>query len=697
MKAGDIMKKLIAILTAALMLTAILCGCGSEPSASVSSGVSSAENVSGGLPSDQTSDGVYADPADAEDAKTDITDAFAVYGDAAGYSVSGGVYTFTAAGEYTLSGKLDGQIVVNAGDEDEVTLVLNGASLNSSTVAPVYVENADKVTILAADGTYNEVIDTRTAQTAVEESEDGDATGGAIYSKDDLLVCGTGALYVSGGYNNGIHSGDDLKVSELTLKVVAPNNALKGNDSVTVESGSVIAISTGGDGIKTKNTDVSEKGNQRGTVEIKGGSVNIYAACDGIDAAYDALISGSAVVKIFTDSQSDHTGSVVASAGEDFYVVVPASAYNGYRYAVYYYNDDGGVWADAEYDTMVSSGRTRYYGLLASAPSGYASMAIYRFAEGASDSLDSYDAKTEGEAVNESMNAYLIESVSSGAMDGEWVNLTSGSSNSEKSEHSAKGVKAANEIVVSGGAVIVNCDDDGLHANGGDKLDNGSTGAGNITISGGEVVVSAADDGIHADNIININGGYIHIPKSHEGIEANVMNFNGGSVYVYANDDGLNACKGSATPLINITGGYIDVATPSGDTDGVDSNGNITISGGFMLVKCGSSQGMMAGSVDLDGTLTATGGTIVALGGICETPSGSSTNFTVTMNRVSFAAGSYSVKTAAGEELFSFELESGYSSAWITSDQFASGGAYKLVKDGSDFTSWTQSSRTVSV
>ena len=160
---------------------------------------------------------------------------------------------------------------------------------------------------------------------------------------------------------------------------------------------------------------------------------------------------------------------------------------------------------------------------------------------------------------------------------------------------------------------------------------------------------------------------------------------------------GLNACRGAATPLVNITGGYLDVTTQSGDTDGVDSNGNITISGGFTIVKGGSSQGGMAGSVDVDGSIKMTGGTVVALGGICETPSasGSSVNTYVSTGSV-FEKGTYSLKDAAGNEILSFSLAAPYYSIWIASDGLTLNGEYSLVAgDGVALLSWKQSSSTV--
>ena len=245
--------------------------------------------------------------------------------------------------------------------------------------------------------------------------------------------------------------------------------------------------------------------------------------------------------------------------------------------------------------------------------------------------------------------------------------------NSNKTDISAKGIKAV-----------------GLYDEAGTTWQS----MGNITVTGGSLTVTAADDGLHADGVLTVSGGAVQVVKSHEGLEGNVIRISGGSVTVYADDDGLNACAGAQTPLIDLAGGTLDVTTPSGDTDAVDSNGNFTMSGGFALIKGGAATGNMAGSVDVDGTVTVTGGTVVALGGICETPSNGSVN-TYISSGTSFSAGAYTLAASDGTVLCSFTLAGSYSSCWIASDALALNGTYTLSKDGSSLLTWTQTSSTV--
>ncbi len=187
---------------------------------------------------------------------------------------------------YKISGEFYGNIVIDVGDDYKFELELNGFTLSSSTNCPISILSGDKVTLSAKKETINYVYYLREA---IDESDE-NAISASVYSLCDLDIEGKGTLYVSSTNNNGIHTKDDLNIKNLTLQVECEDNALKGNDSVTIESGKITLISRSGDGIKTTNSDVSSKGNQRGIVKITGGEVVIYAACDGIDAAYDVQI-----------------------------------------------------------------------------------------------------------------------------------------------------------------------------------------------------------------------------------------------------------------------------------------------------------------------------------------------------------------------------------------------------------------------
>ena len=622
---------------AAVILTMCLMTAGCAKNSTSTTTASGGETtITSGITKEDT-DVTHAD--DAENYRVSITGNFTVTSDTSdGVTQSGSVYTITKAGEYTVAGLLsEGQLIVDAGDEDEVTIVLNGTSITCSSGSPIYVKNASEVKIKSEENSFNEVIDKRAE--ATEDSSD-DAGNAAIYATCDLKLVGKGALVVTGNYNNGIQSKDDLSIKNVIVKVTAVNNAVKGNDAVDIESGNIIAISAKGDGIKTSNSSISNKGKQKGIVTITGGNIDIYAACDGIDAAYGVDISGDGNLNIYTDTYSEYSEEVTSSGSSSGTSTSRDSSAN--------------KTASANTVSYVAASDT-----IANAPGGFGGN------------------KAGGDRPG---------------MPGDFNE----SGNSSGQSYSTKGIKAESEINISGFTINVCSTDDGIHANSDSGvLETGEDGKGTIVINGGTITISSGDDGMHADKQLDVNDGYINIVTSYEGLEAMTINLNGGKIYVYATDDGINACTGDGktSPIINVTGGYIDVTTASGDTDGIDSNGNYVQTGGMVLVKGGSSSGNVSGSIDVDGTVTITGGTCVALGGICETPVNSVNAYV--LSSVSFSSGSYSLKDASGNEVISFTVDGSFSNGWICSDTLTTGTSYTLYRGSDSVADWTQESRTM--
>lgn len=131
---------------------------------------------------------------------------------------------------------------------------------------------------------------------------------------------------------------------------------------------------------------------------------------------------------------------------------------------------------------------------------------------------------------------------------------------------------------------------------------------GYIYISGGTFDLTAQDDAFQACSVIEIDDGEI-TANCHEGIEATYIQLNGGKINIDATDDGINATTASKSysTLIEINGGEITLKIGSGDTDGFDSNGDITVNGGYINVTCNS-------AFDYDGKATYNGGTLIING-----------------------------------------------------------------------------------
>ena len=228
-------------------------------------------------------------------------DTITVEGD--GASADNTTVTISAAGMYNISGTLtDGQIIVDTQDEESVSLILNGASISSSTNAPIYIRNAKKTMLTLAAGTENFVSDGETYILADPESDEPNA---AIFSNDDLTINGTGSLFVNANYQNAIVSNDDLKITAGIITIDAVNDGIKGKDSLAVLDG-YITINASGDGLQAYNAEDAEKG----YIVIDGGVFTITAGMDGIQAETQLVINGGDFT--ITTTQND---TAVSSKG----------------------------------------------------------------------------------------------------------------------------------------------------------------------------------------------------------------------------------------------------------------------------------------------------------------------------------------------------------------------------------------------
>lgn len=104
---------------------------------------------------------------------------------------------------------------------------------------------------------------------------------------------------------------------------------------------------------------------------------------------------------------------------------------------------------------------------------------------------------------------------------------------SDDNSASCKGLKAGKALMISGGSITIDAQDDALHTNG------------DMTISGGECILSTGDDGAHAALSLTVLDGKITVLTSNEGLEANQITLAGGDLDITATDDGINANGGS--------------------------------------------------------------------------------------------------------------------------------------------------------
>ena len=192
------------------------------------------------------------------------------------------VVTIKAAGVYVLSGTLtDGTIVVDAGDDDKVQLVLDGVSITAADYAAIYAKNADKVFVTLAEGAENSL----TVSGDYVQTDDNNVDA-VIFAKCDLTLGGTGSLTVKDTTGHGIVSKDDLVVTGGTYTIYSQDHCLNGKDSVRIADGT-FNLSCDEDGIHAGNND-----QQDGYVYIEGGDINISVGDDAIHAEGLLIITG---------------------------------------------------------------------------------------------------------------------------------------------------------------------------------------------------------------------------------------------------------------------------------------------------------------------------------------------------------------------------------------------------------------------
>ena len=361
-----------------------------------------------------------------------------------------GDYTISSAGVYVFSGTLaDGAILVNAGEDAKVQIVLSNAAITNSDGSAIYAIEADKVFITAEAATTNTLSD----GSSYAQDSFGNSPDGAIFARCDLTINGTGTLTVTGNYKFGIVGKDDVVISAVTLNVSAVSDGIVGKDSVSIGSGAV-SIVAGGDGIVSENSDDSTKGN----VLIDGGTISIQTGGMGADSAKGIKAQSTLAINggdITIDSEDDalHSASAVTVTNGTLNLAT----------------GDDGIHSD---DLLVIS-------------SGEVTITqSYEGIEGGTITISGgvIDITSSDDGLN-----------AAGGADGSYSNGARG--------NDAFAVDTSKSLVISGGTITVNAEGDGLDSNG------------TLSISGGTIYISgptASNNGaLDSGSTMTITGGVV--------------------------------------------------------------------------------------------------------------------------------------------------------------------------------------------
>ena len=384
-------RKCLAIGLTAAMCMAMLAGCSTSQSTSSTSDTEVTSDVSTETDADKESPNGSADAENTSvktemtveemqaaideamsDAAIDITDMFTKRDLAGTYDeseavkitlsgktatcnssnvqIEDGVVTIKAAGVYVLSGTLtDGTIVVDAGDDDKVQLVLDGVSIMAADYAAIYAKNADKVFVTLAEGAGNSL----TVSGDYVQTDDNNVDA-VIFAKCDLTLNGTGSLTVKDNMGHGIVSKDDLVVTGGTYTIYSQDHCLNGKDSVRIADGT-FNLSCDEDGIHAGNDD-----QQDGYVYIEGGDINISVGDDALHAEGLLIITGGDID--VSKSCEGVEGYKILVTGGDIDVVSSDDGFNaaGGSSGSGYNHDGfgggpgmGGVYMDADSDAYI--------------------------------------------------------------------------------------------------------------------------------------------------------------------------------------------------------------------------------------------------------------------------------------------------------------------------------------------------------
>ena len=548
--------------------------------AAVGQSLSAIQSGEAGVTTDEDD---LCDNYDAFDAEITLEDGSTkVKGNTKAVSVKDNCITISAGGTYRLSGRLTkGQVLVTG--SEKVKLYLDGVEITSPS-GPALVCTNEKRTILSlAKGSQNILKDS--ADNADTEINGCNVSACALFAQDKLTINGSGSLTVTGSSVDGIVCKDDLKLVNGTITVEAAQDGVKGKDCVAM-FGADLNVTAGNDGIKSTESNDDTKG----FLQLEQGSATVQAGGDCLqaetlvwiaDGTYHLTSSGTAVnteTGEVNSSKGIHCGGDVEIAGGKLTIDAAEDGVNCtgslelQAGEVDVTSAEDGIQADG--DLTVSGGAvtiTTTGTVAASAQDDFQpnNFGGGNFGGNGNTPPDNADHRQNAAASDASaipaaaMQTTADPSTDAGAS-------AAAATTTAAEDATSKGIKCGGDLTMSGGSCTIDSTDHAVHA------------AGTASFSGTTLEITSDNKGISSHGDLEISGGDITIHSCTEGVESKVkMTISGGNVRILdASDDGLN------------TGGTLLVCGPTSGGDGsLDADGNMTYTGGTLLAL--SSKGMM--------------------------------------------------------------------------------------------------------
>jgi trimeric autotransporter adhesin len=566
-------------------------------------------------------------------------------------------------------------------------LLMDGVNITNSSGPAINIQSSKEATIFLIDGIANSLTDgTSYADTCLSGSGATENQNAAFYSKGALSFRSTGSLtiYGLGGDKHGIYSKDDVTIEDATVIVKsASKDGIHPKDILTVTSGTINISSTGdaidagsisitGGSITTTTSTEGSNGISSGsTADLSNAEINITVSGDQAKGLKSdgAMTLGSGNITINTSG-----GVVLETSGSgydpSYCTAIKCDTLITISGATIKIKSTGksGKGISSDGDIIINDGNIE----ITATGNG----ATYKDSSGVTDTYHSTCIGADG---NMTILGGTVTTSSSGAA-GRGITsdgtLTIGSTESSPTIN----------ITTTGSSVYISGSGDNA------EYDEAKTIScdGAITINNGVVTVSSADDGIKSDTTITINGGSVTISKSYEGIEAKFITINSGTINVAASDDGINSTMGNGSEAsdgscIYINGGTIGISVTTGD--GLDSNGNIAMTGGTVVINGPNSNPEVA--FDYNGTFNISGGFLIASGpnsgNMIQATSTTSSQYTVkaTTSQALSSSSLFNIQDGSGISLVTFKpTRSAYYFIFSSSD-LKSGSTYNIYTGGS--------------
>ena len=197
------------------------------------------------------------------------------------------------------------------------------------------------------------------------------------------------------------------------------------------------------------------------------------------------------------------------------------------------------------------------------------------------------------------------------------------------------------------------------------------------------------DGAFYSKMSMNVDGGeagtgVLNITADNEGLDTELhLTINGGTINITSGNDGINTNEDNVS-VTTVNGGSVNiqVAGETGEGDGIDSNGDLTVSGGEIYVSGPTSDSNSA--LDYDGSATVTGGTVVAAGysGMAQNFGTDSTQGSILLTSRSTSTETIRVTDASGSVLAEFTPAKAYNCVIVSTPALKQGGTYTVTMGG---------------